>query len=145
MYYDLSSCGSFETSERFYANIARLTLVCWLQLGLCNPTRQQLFSAVSKSNTFATERCCMDCTHAVCATRFSSPVPGLLILFLAFGRITAKQNRVVALKLVYFTVLMVTLPVGTFFLFHDFLLTGELRVFFNARRLMNYRHVKVRS
>lgn len=71
-------------------------------------------------------------------THFILSAPDLLFLFLACDRIMAKENRVVALRLVYFTLLMVTLPVGTFFLFHDFLLLGKLGVFKNACMLLNH-------
>lgn len=37
----------------------------------------------------------------------------------------ADENRSVAVKLTYFTVLMVALPIGAFFFFHEFLLIGE--------------------
>lgn len=39
----------------------------------------------------------------------------------------AQENRAVVLKLVYFTVLMVAFPIGVFYCFHDYILSGEKR------------------
>lgn len=41
-------------------------------------------------------------------------------------RLLANENRAVAMKLIYYTVLMVASPIVVFFGLRDFLLVGEL-------------------